>query len=185
MVTTIFNSSTKAKSLFVRLQKNHFELFTLILTKNEKKNKAYDIFINDSQFTTNTLILNDTATHKIQTTHLKDGQNQIKIIMNDSSGVEEIYEESFYYSSSLKLRKIAKGVTFDVFQWKRPQNSNNSYKIVFNGKEFEKVSKSRSILETICVSNFINGRNTIEVIAYTLNSDKRITERLDFDYMLE
>ena len=184
MITTVLNSKRKIKGLLVKLQKNHPEYFTLILTKNRNENKEYNIFINESLFTIDACEFNETASCKIETRYLKDGQNQIKIIAKDSYGVETVFYESFYYSSPLKLRKVATGVTFDVFQWKRPQDSNNHYKIIFNGKEFSKVSESTHVLETIYISNYINGKNTIEVIAYTLNGTKNYIEQFNFEYPL-
>jgi len=69
-----------------------------------------------------------------------------------------------------------------VFQWKRPKNSNNRYKVVFNGKEFTRTTEADIVVESIYVSNFLEGKNTLEVIAYTLSSNKRFTESLDFNY---
>jgi len=181
MITSVLNSVGRAKGISIILQNSHAEYATLRLEKKVKGTKVYDIFINESLFTLKELELNNVATHKIEAIYFKKGQNTIKVIARDSQGEIEVYHESFYYNASLKLRKIATGVTFYVFQWKRPKNSNDQYKIIFNKKESTKISSSEIVLESIYVSNFVEGINTIEVIAYTSNSDVRFTERLDFE----
>jgi len=118
----------------------------------------------------------------LDTTYFKNGKNEIKVVLKSNTGEEECYKESFFHDSSLKLKKVARGVTFDVFQWKRPKNSNNRYKVVFNGKEFTRTTEADIVVESIYVSNFLEGKNTLEVIAYTLSSNKRFTESLDFNY---
>jgi len=83
--------------------------------------------------------------------------------------------------NDLKFKKIATGVTYDVFQWVRPKDSNNLYKVILNGEEFEKSTDAERILETINVSNFKEGKNTIRLIAYTIDN-KKFSEQLDVYY---
>jgi len=182
MITSLLNTQGRTKGVSIVLQNTHSDYATLRLEKKVEGTKAYDIFINESLFTLKELELNNVATHKIETSYFKKGQNTIKVIARDSQDEIEVYEESFYYNTSLKLRKIATGVTFYVFQWKRPKNSNDQYKFIFNKKKSTIISSSEIVLESVYVSNFVEGKNTIEVIAYTSNSDVRYTERLDFEH---
>lgn len=83
-------------------------------------------------------------------------------------------------NQGLKFKKIATGATFDVFQWKRPKNSNNHYKVILNGKEFSKITDADRVLETISISNFIEGNNLIKLIAYTEEEGENYTEQISF-----
>lgn len=74
--------------------------------------------------------------------------------------------------ADILITKVASGDTFDVFQWKRPENSNNYYKVRINGKEYLKKSKAKLIFDSFYYSNYVNGKNRIEVYALTQSGEE-------------